>query len=50
VPWTIADLRTAITVADTEKYTRMRMTDYFCDQPAFACVTETNGTTYTHPI
>jgi erythromycin esterase len=46
----IADLCAATTGADTEKYTRMRMAGYFCDQPAFACVTETNGTTYTHPI
>lgn len=52
-PWTIADLRAATTVSCTEKYTRMRMADYFCDQPAvdcfdaLICVTETKGTVHT---
>ncbi|MGC7095080.1 erythromycin esterase family protein [Amycolatopsis lurida] len=54
-PWTIADLRAATAASDGEKYTRMRMADYFCEQPAFdcfdalACVTETNGTKHTRP-
>jgi len=52
-PWTIANLHAASEVTDVERYTRMRMADYFCDQPAFdcfdaiACVTETNGTAHT---
>ncbi|MBN6040388.1 erythromycin esterase family protein [Amycolatopsis sp. 195334CR] len=52
-PWTLADLRAAREVTDAQRYRRMRMADYFCDQPAFdcfdaiACVTETNGTTLT---
>ncbi|WP_165436311.1 erythromycin esterase family protein [Amycolatopsis suaedae] len=51
--WTLADLRAASGVEDAGKYTRMRMADYFCDQPAFdcfdalACVTETSGTAHT---
>lgn len=53
--WTIADLRAATGVSDAGKYTRMRMADYFLDQPAFdcfdavACVSETNGTRHTRP-
>jgi erythromycin esterase len=54
-PWTLADLHAASAVSDAERYTRMRMADYFCDQPAFdcfdavVCVTETNGTAHTLP-
>ncbi|GGK75411.1 erythromycin esterase [Sphaerisporangium melleum] len=53
--WTIADLRAATAVSDAGRYTRMRMADYFCDQPAFdcfdavVCVAETNGTEHTRP-
>lgn len=52
-PWTLADLRAASAAPDAEKYTRMRMADYFCEQPALdcfdaiACVTETSGTAHT---
>lgn len=51
---TIVDLRTApAAVEDAEKYPRMRMADYFLDQPALSAfdalitVTESNGTKHT---
>ncbi|TDC80761.1 erythromycin esterase family protein [Micromonospora sp. KC606] len=51
---TIADLRAAsVTVADAAAYRRMRMADYFLDQPAFhaydavALVSETHGSART---
>nr|AKR54059.1 esterase [Nocardiopsis sp. CMB-M0232] len=52
-PWALADLRAAGAATDAAEYTRMRMADYFCDQPALdcfdaiVCVAETNGTAHT---
>lgn len=53
-PWTLADLRAAApAVTDAASYGRMRMADYFLDQPAFecfdglGCVAESSGTAYT---
>ncbi|GAA1485432.1 erythromycin esterase family protein [Brachybacterium fresconis] len=50
-PWTLADLRRAApSVTDAARFTRMRMADYFLEQPAFesfdglACVAESSGT------
>ena len=53
-PWTLVDLREAAPVVnDAAHFGRMRMADYFLDQPAFdsfdgvACVAETSGTRFT---
>ena len=55
-PWILADLRKAApAVTDAERYGRMRMSDYFLEQPAFesfdglGCVTESSGTRHTRP-
>ena len=55
-PWILADLRSAApVVTDVERYGRMRMADYFLEQPAFesfdglGCVTESSGTRHTRP-
>lgn len=53
-PWTLVDLRKAAPeVNDAERFRRMRMADYFLEQPAFesfdglGCVARTSGTLYT---
>lgn len=53
-PWTLVDLRAAErAVTDADSFTRMRMADYFLDQPAFASfdalgrVARTSGTAHT---
>lgn len=53
-PWTLANLRKAESeVNDPEHFRRMRMADYFLEQPAFesfdglGCVAETSGTLFT---
>lgn len=55
-PWTLIDLRrAALEVHDAERFGRMRMADYFLEQPAFesfdglGCVAETSGTLFTRP-
>ena len=54
--WSLIDLRRAPSMlADSERFPRMRMADYFLDQPTFSCfdalisVTETSGTQHTRP-
>lgn len=53
-PWTLVDLRKAAPeVNDAEHFGRMRMADYFLEQPAFesfdglGCVAKTSGTLFT---
>ena len=55
--WTLADLRKAAPeVTDATQFRRMRMADYFLEQPAFesfdglCCVAETSGTLFTRPV